>query len=251
MFGIKEFILFTILNCLIISSYGYIPMTVKDHYLSDILLREIVDRMSKDLVDSGSDSYIDSINDMPSHLSLISRASNKDLETEQLDYDSLLDGSNTNPSLRDQEYLQHSTLWGHQYVSGGAGEGPHRIKPQIKTDASLPAYCNPPNPCPYGYTEDQGCIIDFENTASFSRDYQSAQECMCDGEHMFDCPGQDQSDDNRQINTDLESFLSRQFHTNEHKNLVAKKFHPHPDQLNPFLQGEKLPIAAKKGINVY
>lgn len=110
-----------------------------------MLLREIVDRMGKDLVDVADDSYIDpSINDMPSRLELMSRAS-KDLEAEQMDYDSLLEGNNLSPSLRDQEYLQHSSLWGHQYVSGGGGEGPRHI-PQIKTDATLPAYCNPPNP---------------------------------------------------------------------------------------------------------
>lgn len=115
--------------------------------MSDVLLREIVDRMGKDLVDVASDdSYIDpSINDMPSRLELMSRAS-KDLEAEQMDYDSLLEGNNPSPSLRDQEYLQHSSLWGHQFVSGGGGEGPRHIAPQIKTDATLPAYCNPPNP---------------------------------------------------------------------------------------------------------
>lgn len=201
--------------------------------MSDALLREIVDRMGKDLVDA-ADSYIDPlpINEMPSRLALIARAS-KDLEAEQLDYDGLLDG-NPNPSLRDQEYLQHSTLWGHQYVSGGGGEGPRRLQPQIKTDATLPAYCNPPNPCPVGFTEKQGCQMDFENTAAFSRDYQAAQECMCDGEHMFDCPGQDQNDGTRQMNSDLESYLARQFHTGEHKNLVAKKFHP--QNVSNFLQ---------------
>lgn len=43
---------------------------------------------------------------------------------------------------------------------GGAGEGKQRLKPdgtvqnqkQVKTDAALPAYCNPPNPCPEGYS---------------------------------------------------------------------------------------------------
>lgn len=43
---------------------------------------------------------------------------------------------------------------------GGAGEGvqtlnpenPVRNKNEVKTDATLPAYCNPPNPCPVGYT---------------------------------------------------------------------------------------------------
>lgn len=97
--------------------------------------------------------------------------------------------------------------------------------------------------------EEHGCQMDFENTASFSRDYQSAQECMCDGEHMFDCPGQEPNDDH-QMDSDLETFLaSRQFNPQEHKNLVAKKFH-NKKRANPFLEGEKLPIAAKKGINV-
>ncbi|XP_055376605.1 neuroendocrine protein 7B2 [Condylostylus longicornis] len=257
---------------------AYIPMTAKDHYLSDMLIRQIVDRMGKDLLDS-DEMYVDQLSStgqLPpsSNLALMSRASKDQLENEQLDYDALLESAvgNPNPSLRDQEYLQHSSLWGHQYVSGGAGEGPHRLKPQIKTDASLPAYCNPPNPCPYGYTEEQGCMTDFENTAAFSRDYQAAQECMCDAEHMFDCPNNDQNDENRQMASDLESFLVRQFHAaggTEHKNLVAKKFHPSKysssnkiqfrslddDESslaeNPFLQGEKLPIAAKKGINIY
>lgn len=231
--------------------WGYLSSSVNEPYLSDVLLREIVDRMGKDLVDVASDDlYIDpSINDMPSRLELMSRAS-KDLEAEQMDYDSLLEGNNPSPSLRDQEYLQHSSLWGHQYVSGGGGEGPRHISPQIKTDATLPAYCNPPNPCPVGFTEEQGCQMDFENTAAYSRDYQASQECMCDGEHMFDCSGQDQNDGGRQLTSNLESYLARQFHTSEHKNLVAKKFQPHKS-LNPYLSGEKLPIAAKKGNHVY
>jgi hypothetical protein len=36
----------------------------------------------------------------------------------------------------------------------------------------LPAYCDPPNPCPLGYTERDGCIEDFENSSEFSRIYQ-------------------------------------------------------------------------------
>lgn len=28
----------------------------------------------------------------------------------------------------------------------------------------------------------------FENSASYSRHYQAAQDCMCDTEHMFECP---------------------------------------------------------------
>jgi Neuroendocrine protein 7B2 precursor (Secretogranin V) len=133
---------------------------LQDHYLSDVLLQEIVDRMGKDLAEAEYDA--ETMNDMPAQLALMTRAS-KDMENERMDYDAIMEGD-PNPSLRDTEFLQHSTLWGNQYVSGGAGEGPHRVKPAVKTDASLPAYCNPPNPCPVGYTEEQGCTLDFENT---------------------------------------------------------------------------------------
>ena len=59
-----------------------------------------------------------------------------------------------------KEFLEHSSLYGHQYVQGGAGEGSQHLKPDgsiqnvqvIKSDSVLPAYCNPPNPCPVGYT---------------------------------------------------------------------------------------------------
>ena len=65
------------------------------------------------------------------------------------------------PSPR-KEYLEHSSLYGHQYMQGGAGEGTQLLKPDgsvsnvqvIKSDSVLPAYCNPPNPCPVGYTGD-------------------------------------------------------------------------------------------------
>lgn len=89
----------------------------------------------------------------------------KDLENEETSYPVDFEGlsENPNPSLRDQEYLQHSSLWGHQFMAGGAGEGKQRLKPdgsvrnqqQVKTDATLPAYCNPPNPCPVGYSGKQ------------------------------------------------------------------------------------------------
>lgn len=199
--------------------------------------------MGKDWADA-ADAYIDPmpLNEMPSRLALMSRAASKDLEAEQMDYDSLMDG-NPSPSLRDQEYLQHSSLWGggsRPYASANvataAAAGPvapprHMSQQQLKNnDATLPAYCNPPNPCPVGFTEEQGCQVNFENTASYSRDYQAAQECMCDGEHMFDCPGQEQQDTGRQINSDLESYLARQFNAagapQEHKNFMAKKFQP-------------------------
>lgn len=50
----------------------------------------------------------------------------------------------------------------------------------------MPAYCEPPNPCPIGYTADKdGCLEEFENSAEFSRNYQAQQQCLCDQEHMF------------------------------------------------------------------
>jgi len=236
-------------------AHGFLSTGTKDHFLSDMFLRDLVDRMGKDFSDT-ADTYIDPLPMNDQQLALMARAT-KDLEAEQMDYDSLLEGD-PSPSLRDQEYMQHSSLWGHQFVSGGTGEGPQRIKPQVKTDASLPAYCNPPNPCPVGYNEEMGCTVDFENTAAFSREYQAAQECMCDGEHMFDCAN---TDGQGERDTEFKSYLARQFQQKplEHKNLVAKKIFPKKNSpkssatvaFNPFLAGEKLPIAAKKGINVH
>lgn len=195
------------------------------------------------------------------------------------------------PSIRDQEYLQHSSLWGNQYMQGGAGEGKQRLKPDgsikngqaIKTDAVLPAYCNPPNPCPKGYTAADSCLEDFTNTAAFSRDYQVAQECMCDSEHMFDCPAESGSKDEgraggRTSESEIEALARSMQHEGlvdstldrlvqkiegEHKSLVAKKFFnkkvkksvllsgvpksKHSKQKpNPYLAGEKLPVVAKK-----
>lgn len=195
------------------------------------------------------------------------------------------------PSIRDQEYLQHSSLWGHQYVAGGAGEGVQRLKPDgsaknvqvVKTDAVLPAYCNPPNPCPKGYASEDGCLEEFENSASFSRDYQSAQDCMCDSEHMFDCPGTTRENEIDALARSIHNqgmvsseALGRIVHHShnaypvegQHKSVMAKKFfrkedhewfqkqrleqkskkwrHSATSAHNPYLQGDKLPVVAKK-----
>lgn len=180
--------------------------------------------MGKEMAYS-ADSYVDPLNDMSSRYSLMARSS-KDLDSEQMDYDGLLDG--ISPSFRDQEYVQHSSLWGHHYVGVGDGGIAKVDQPQhsaqVKTESTLPAYCNPPNPCPVGFTEDQGCQLDFENTAAFSRDFQSAQECMCDSEHMFDCNVKET--DEGSMKSDLTSLIEKQLHNSEHKNLVAKKFQP-------------------------
>merc|ERR1712126_446567 len=97
---------------------------------------------------------------------------------------------------------------------------------QIKS-SMLPAYCDPPNPCPLGYTAQDGCIEDFENNSEFSQKYQASQNCMCDTEHMFACPQP------KQQNGGL-SFLGG--------------FPSAEEVKNPFLAGAKLSIAAKKGM---
>lgn len=64
-----------------------------------------------------------------------------------------------------------------------------------------------------GVLEDQQCISwdKFENTASFSRNYQASQDCMCDTEHMFDCPSQASRQDMNDVfdNLDFDRFMTR------------------------------------------
>lgn len=202
-----------------LSVFGYLSPS------QNMILHDFVDRMGKEFMDLDA-AYIEPLPSLNEVSKLIARA-NKDLEAEQLDYDSLLNVGNSNPSIRDQEYPRHSTLWGHQFITGGGAEvEPHNFKTQSKTDATLPAYCDPPNPCPVGFTEDQGCQTSFENTAAFSRDYQSSQECMCDGEHMFDCPSpKDNENVGRQINNDFEHFFARQMQQNgNEKGFISKKY---------------------------
>jgi len=141
-------------------------------------------------------------------------------------------------SLRDLEHLPHSSLWGHKYIGGGAGEGKQFLSPsgtivnkqEVKTDAVLPAYCDPPNPCPPGFTSDDGCLEQFENTAEFSRQYQSNQNCLCDEEHMYSCPANhrksSQSLQNQveEFNQALNMLLQKADLKDQHKT-VAKKFH--------------------------
>jgi hypothetical protein len=97
---------------------------------------------------------------------------------------------------KDEEIESHSSIGaGFQYVSGGAGEGNQHLHPEgdvgnkaeVKSDEDLPAYCDPPNPCPVGYTGDDCDKRPFQEfTAEFSKIYQEKQNCMCDDDHN-DC----------------------------------------------------------------
>jgi len=150
----------------------------------------------------------------------------------------------------------------------------------VKTDAVLPAYCNPPNPCPVGFTAEEGCLEVFENSAAFSRAYQASQECMCDTEHMFDCSNNNVHEDDADLEQSQQDFLNelRGTENDDEHRVIAKKFYNkknHEDKLketkemahlaafearqfdgvrpdsNPFLHGDKLPIAAKKGYHAH
>jgi len=95
---------------------------------------------------------------------------------------------------RQQEDFSHGTPIASgvpAYISATGGSTA-KANPPKNSGAVLPAYCDPPNPCPIGYTAKDGCISleEFENTSEFSREFQSRQNCLCDSEHMFNCPAE-------------------------------------------------------------
>jgi len=169
---------------------------------------------------------------------------------------------------RDSEPLPGPLAFGHKFMTGGAGEGDQMLRPEddfqpreeIKSDNVLPAYCEPPNPCPIGFTADDGCSEDFENTADFSRNYQAGQSCICDQEHMFSCPGKNNNGDEMDDES-MQDVLDRNDLHKDEMHVIAKKFHEkrsemprrkrsvspkHHDHVNPYLQGEPLRTVSKK-----
>lgn len=261
------------LGCLVLllgGAYGVQGYDSKDNIFADVLLSELLNRMDNDMQVGYYD--VDNVGELGGVAAAAQSADKDNVDlVSRSEYARLCDGNsdcllrsaNPNPSLRDQEFLQHSSLWGHQYVSGGMGEALNRYNTIVKTDASLPAYCNPPNPCPQGYDmEQQGgnCITDFDNTAIYSREFQAAQDCTCDSEHMFDCADQENAAvaGSSEMNAAMEKFLLHEFGKenalNNANGVVKKTGHmaglPLDALPNPFLQvgpEERLPIAAKKG----
>lgn len=215
----------------------YLPPKIQEDRLWYTSLQIVLDSLNKlnDVVDSYAD-YVDNSR-LPDDFD---KAKEIPIDL-PADYE-VVDTFNPNPSIRDQEYLRHSTLWSHQHVNDYyRGNDRHRMQgagrikggKNEKTENALPAYCTPPNPCPIGYTSENNCLVEFENTATFSRHYQSIQDCMCDTEHMADCPSTTNEIPGMRIsNSDFDR--------------IVEEFR----EENPFFQGEKLPIAAKKGINV-
>lgn len=255
--------------CYVSSAAGGAPVD-----FSDAFLREMVAKMGSGMADPAKD-YLE----LPSpslSRSLTEGISPRTLKDMPdmglpLDYDALAHS----PSIRDQEYLSHSSLLGtilgnyeeklkqRPGQSGGKSSSGSTSSSSTSSSSSgssssdgvLPAYCNPPNPCPLGYTAEDGCLEEFENTAAFSRDYQAVQDCMCDTEHMFECADSTQDSEitalarsiqnEGVLDSTLDNIMS-EMQTDEHHRLVAKKFHQKKSS-NPYLQGEKLPVAAKKG----
>lgn len=134
--------------------------------------------------------------------------------------------------IRDEEETEsHSSLVaGHQYVSGGAGEGKQHLQPdgsvpnkeEVKSDEDLPAYCDPPNPCPLGYNgEDCDSRPYGEYTAEYSKHYQEQQNCMCDDDHN-ECPKSTRSKPTDKFGVN-ELIQSVQMSKNNLSPVVAKK----------------------------
>lgn len=176
---------------------------------------------------------------------------------------------------RDSESFPGPLSFGHKFITGGAGEGDQQLREedtfehrqQVKSDNVLPAYCEPPNPCPEGFHAEDGCQEEFDNSAEFSRNYQSQQQCLCDQEHMFNCPSKHTQEEYEE---GLEEMLSK---NGLHKSMIAKKFHETREdeprrrkrsavpsyheqsaqhRINPYLSGQPLRSVSKKdGRNIH
>ena len=143
----------------------------------------------------------------------------------------------------------------------------------------LPAYCDPPNPCPLGYTAADGCIEDFENTSEFSRRYQVISiiifkhqfAIVNDGKCALDfyrllknvfatrnicliAPKKTHTEEKRIL---LQWYVKCPFVGKWHFYIIKRLFQnilagiPGIDVStgeNPYLEGHKLPVAAKKGM---
>jgi len=172
---------------------------------------------------------------------------------------------------RDPEHMAHSSLQGVHKVAGGTAEG-EPPKKQVKTDKPLPAYCNPPNPCPVGKTAAaDNCVENFQNTMENNQRLLRAQDCPCDREHMWSCPaGQEtvssKGGSGQAAFTNVMSQLAGLspegladlgfgVPENKHEKLVAKKSpgmvrrkrSDEQAEFNPYFEGKQLAVAAKKG----
>nr|CAG4642793.1 EOG090X0DEG [Evadne anonyx] len=253
----------------------------QDAVLTDAYLRGIMNRFGDKMADV-TDGYLDYA--LPSYDDVLNPEMLEDVEKEYEDVERVrMDPVefHSGLSIRDQEFLKHSSLFSHQKQSendekmeekstaAAAAEKDSTSAASTtsaKGDNVLPAYCNPPNPCPIDHSKENGCLEEFENTAAFSREFQSAQDCMCDTEHMFDCPASSMKSATgknranvatvnlvdtaiRKVMSDFQHDYNREVMGMKKRveNAVPMGVKPQSISDNPYLQGEKLPIAAKKG----
>ena len=127
-----------------------------------MLLRDLIDRMGNELADA-ADTYLE-YQDSSRVPTEYEKAKEMPIEEMPIDYEGL-ETLNPNPSIRDQEYLRHSSLEAHHRLHGNDNSGSHRIQlagfkgiKDDKNENTLPAYCTPPNPCPIGSTSKIFCL---------------------------------------------------------------------------------------------
>lgn len=238
----------------------------------DVLLQSLYKRLSE--IDS--QYFVDAVDEA------------RDAYRQARDDESSILGSDSSAAaiIRDSEHIQHSSHAGVQHDHGDSdnledhltlGNAVSSLKAaDMKTDKALPAYCHPTNPCPKGFTSDDGCQEDVSDTAEAQKAWisalQDSGECTCDREHMFDCPDSKPAGDNSGINSVVDNLLSDKaaatyMSGEERQTLVAKKSPRFKRSLsknnierelkvvsetsrkrnNPYLSGEKLRRVAKKG----
>ncbi|XP_019625604.1 PREDICTED: uncharacterized protein LOC109470951 [Branchiostoma belcheri] len=164
--------------------------------------------------------------------------------------------------------------------AGGASEGVQHLGPagnipnlwaaMVESDNNRKpdAYPNPPNPCPKGYTAEDGCIEDMPDTADFSRLYQAREEALRGGQEEgapYSSPrGPGGAPYGNELN-ELEYYLNPYRAGEKREAVVAKKsplylrrrrslglssavaMETDEREDNPFFKGEKLRhVAAKK-----
>jgi len=74
------------------------------------LLENVISQLEKDIVKSEMDSKYLQFGRM--------KTNDQEPFAESTDYEDEVDETNIMPSIRDNEYTQHSSLWGAQYMSG-------------------------------------------------------------------------------------------------------------------------------------
>jgi len=246
---------------------------VRGSFYEDLYMQDLYKRLAQ------MDSYLPETEDLGDYW----------LDDPDLDDIALENRDPGQADIRDQEYLQHGAVpGGFQYISGGAGEGAQHLTPagtqnntqEVKSDETLPFYCHPPNPCPKGMTEADGCDENTSDDADTQKKWinglMKSGKCSCDEEHMFECPQQMETMDTQKghagrdnLNRILDDFLGDadggQLYDmgskRDYTKVVAKKAPgmlkrsvgfrapetQHKREENPYLRGSHIRTVAKKG----